>query len=411
MNNYRRSAARGAPLIATLLALMCIGSQVKGAAQCPMFRYDSQHTGRTDYAVTYNPKLAWTYTTGINASASPVAGQDGTVYYGALNKNFYAIDPEGSMTWQYSAGGMIPGSAAIAADGSIYFGASTGKFYALNSDGSAKWSSPFNYGSQGSCTSTMIGRDGTIYFGADDNYVYALNPDGTLKWSYNAGDKVKFGISESMDGSVIYATTEDGSVHAINSNGTSKWKSQSFSSNTISAIGNDGTIYVGGLDGALYALNESNGSQKWVYRAQAKITSAIGIGLDGSLYFGSDDRSLYALDSNGILKWAFRSNAGVYSAPTIDRHGKILFGTFTGDLIALSSGGSLEWIREVGTSTIYTSPMVASDGSIYVLDSSGLLSKFEGPVLASPEPSSLVALASGIIAAVGATRRNRFRRK
>ncbi len=53
-----------------------------------------------------------------------------------------------------------------------------------------------------------------------------------------------------------------------------------------SAVGDDGTIYVGAYDGMLYAVNP-DGSQKWTYKAGEGLDSSPAIGSDGTVYITS----------------------------------------------------------------------------------------------------------------------------
>ena len=56
------------------------------------------------------------------------------------------------------------------------------------------------------------------------------------------------------------------------------------------AIGLDGTIYIGTVGGALYAIN-TDGSSKWSYWEMGKSVwrSSPAIGKDGTIYIGDDD--------------------------------------------------------------------------------------------------------------------------
>ena len=105
---------------------------------------------------------------GIGSGASATIGPDGTIYVGANNSNFYAIDPSGQQKWLFEAERELAGiwtTAALSADGStLYFGANKGGMYALNTrDGSLKWQ--FNiFGSIYS--SPALDAAGTLYTGA-----------------------------------------------------------------------------------------------------------------------------------------------------------------------------------------------------------------------------------------------------
>ena len=98
------------------------------------------------------------------------------------------------------------------------------------------------------------------------------------------------------------------------------------------AIGSDGTLYVGSMDGRLYAVNP-DGTQKWVFTTGDIIYSSPAISSDGTIYVGSDDNKLYAVNPDGGQKWAFT---------TVDP------------------------IEDVYTGRIQSSPAIGSDGTIYV---------------------------------------------
>lgn len=415
MGNHTNRAAFTRQCVLTaatsLAILLFFGGQARCGPQSPLYRGDIQRTGRTTFVATYNPQVAWTYDTGISTSTTPVIGENGTVYYGAMDRYFYAVNSDGNLDWRYRNTSNVVGSAAIDSDGSIYYGTLTGKLYALNSDGTSKWSDPYSFNTKGTYDAMLLGSGGVICFGADDGKVYAVNPDKTLKWSYATGDAVKHGLAASPDGSTLYAASNDGCIYALNSSdGTLRWKSATLNPTDLCAVGNDGTIYVGTVDGSLYAIN-SNGSTKWRYQAGSMITSAATIGFDGSIYFGCADCNLYAITANGSLQWTYRTTAAVHSAPTVDLLGTVLFGTYSGQLVGLNPlDGKAKWSRSVG-GHIYTTPVVARDGSIYVLNNDGVLTKFTGPTQGGvyvPEPSSLFALITG--AAIGLRHRLRRRR-
>src|SRR5208282_3352544 len=96
------------------------------------------------------------------------------------------------------------------------------------------------------------------------------NPDGTQKWAFAPGS---FGFVESSP-----------------------------------AIGADGTIYVGSLDGNLYALTDGGQgtvTQKWKFATSGDVDSSPAIGADGTIYVGSLYYNLYAVNTNGTQKWKF----------------------------------------------------------------------------------------------------------
>ncbi|HEY3058301.1 MAG TPA: PQQ-binding-like beta-propeller repeat protein, partial [Chloroflexota bacterium] len=113
----------------------------------------------------------------IGSAASATIGPDGTIYIGANNSNFYAIDPGGQQKWLYEAERELAGiwaTAALSPDAStLYFGANKGGMYALNTrDGSLKWKYPV-YGSIYS--SPALDARGTLYTGTTSGQVLALD--------------------------------------------------------------------------------------------------------------------------------------------------------------------------------------------------------------------------------------------
>ncbi len=386
-----------------LAALLGLASHTL-AAQWPTYHGDNQRTGRVSFHLTHEPIATVVFRTGSGCSASPVIGPADTIYYGAYDRGFYTVWPGGSV--RFPTTDMIVATSAIADDGSVYFGTSGGALYALNGDGTAKWSSPLRVGLSSLSGSVLIGDNGLIYFTSDAGYVYCADAaTGSLKWSVYAGGQLRYGLAASPDGSVLYAPSSDGYVYAVNTNGTLKWKSKNaVSPSNAPAVGDDGTIYVGGTDRNLYAL-KPDGTQKWARQVYAKVTTTATIGFDGTIYFGSADLNLYALRPDGSIKWTYWVRETVYSAPIIDSAGQLIFGTPSGNVMAFNAAtGALSWTRALGTG-IYSSPAASWDGSIYVLDGAGTLSRLSGPV--SPEPSSLAALAAGIAFAAGVAIRKR----
>jgi len=138
---------------------------------------------------------------------------------------------------------------------------------------------------------------------------------------------------------------------------------QDNSSSSTPAVAPDGTIYVGGFEGKLYAL-DPNGKLKWQYQAGREIKSSPAIADDGTIYFGSRDRQLYAVTPAGKLKWKFATQAWVDSSPAIAADGTIYFGSWDKNFYALNTDGSLKWKFAVG-GIVDSSPAIAADGTIY----------------------------------------------
>ncbi len=136
----------------------------------------------------------WSLSAGLNIASSPAIGPDGIVYVGSANNLMSAVDPKNptAWKWRYSTSGAAPGSPVIAGSGSnytIYFGALNSNFYAITPQGTNKAGFPFLTDPAAELTTKpVVGGDGTIYFSAIDvlgsgfidGYVYAIRPSGNL---------------------------------------------------------------------------------------------------------------------------------------------------------------------------------------------------------------------------------------
>ena len=171
-------------------------------------------------AVTPQGGVKWAFKINSEIKSSPAIADDGTIYFGARDRKFYAVTPQGKLKWTFTAGAWIDSSPAIAGDGTIYFGSWDANFYALNPDGSKKWVFAT---SNIVVSSPAIGKDGTIYFGSHDKKFYALKPDGKLLWSFTTGGPIISSPAINPDG-IIYFTSTDGNLYALKPDGTERWR-------------------------------------------------------------------------------------------------------------------------------------------------------------------------------------------
>lgn len=114
------------------------------------------------------------------------------------------------------------------------------------------------------------------------------------------------GVVQDFTKPVIYTvTSEDGTK-------------QSYTV-TIKIVDN-GTVYIGNLDGIFYALDALTGAKKWEFKTGGAIQGTPTIA-NGVVYFASWDKKIYALDAlAGTKKW--ESAPGLlqpFAAPAVDK--------------------------------------------------------------------------------------------
>jgi outer membrane protein assembly factor BamB len=180
------------------------GSGTQGAIK---WTFDfGEHLGPTPLTatpVTANPNRGQD---AIGSGASATIGPDGTIYVGANNSNFYAIDPSGQQKWLYEAERELAGiwtTAALSADNAtLYFGANGGGMYAVNSrDGSLNWQRPI----VGSIyASPALDATGTLYVAGTVGHVFVISSaDGVTQWDFTVGAPVWSAPSIRPDGTVV----------------------------------------------------------------------------------------------------------------------------------------------------------------------------------------------------------------
>jgi outer membrane protein assembly factor BamB len=194
--------------------------------------------------------------------------------------------------------------------------------------------------------------------------------EGDVKWQISPGGGFDSSPAIGSDGT-IYVGSLNGNLYALSSTGTLRWTfTVQGAIHSSPAIGSDGTIYFGSDDTNLYAIN-SDGSQKWVFSsARGPISSSPAIGSDGTLYVGSEDGNIYAVTSEGgsvSTAWPFTADSAITTSPAIATDGTVYVGSRGGTLYAILSSGALKWDFSNGNTigNIYSSPAIGSDGTIY----------------------------------------------
>lgn len=258
------------------------------------------------YAINSEGTIQWKYKTGWNVRSSPAISTDGTIYFGSMDGNLYAMSPAGDLIWKRDAGSEVRASPAIGVDGSIYVvsmggGDYKGYIYAFSSQGNILWGDTIDI--YPDVSSPAIGSDGTIYFGANDYHLYAYSSEGDPKWKYRTGSYVKSSPVIGED-NVVYFGSYDGYLYALNPNGSIRWKynagTEIFAAPTLGA---DGTVYFTtwddfGSEYYIYALT-STGSFKWKYKTWGSNSSSA-IGPDGTLYVGGSGLHAFYTYSQGL---------------------------------------------------------------------------------------------------------------
>lgn len=98
----------------------------------------------------------------------------------------------------------------------------------------------------------------------------------------------------------------------------------------------EGVLYVGSMDGHLYALDIATGDLRWRFHTGPGFISSPAIA-EGVVYIGSHDGHVYALHAaNGDLLWRYATDGPVFSSPSVVKS-VVYAGSMDGHLYALDA--------------------------------------------------------------------------
>ena len=220
----------------------------------------------------------------------------------------------------------------------------------------------------GQCQAPVLAPDGSLLVVAGDGAIHALDPaDGGEKW------KIPFGSSGGSltvydDGRA--SMMSDGTLLSIdlkNRKITSRTPiHQGFEASPV--LGPDGTVYGGGHDGSVYALEQGTGKEKWKCDTGGMLRNSPTVGPDGTVYAGCIGKSLVAIDpANGGNKWSFPTSHWILPSPVIGQDGTVYVGNSDNMLYAVDPvSGKHKWEFYIG-GELRVEPVPAENGLLYVV--------------------------------------------
>jgi uncharacterized repeat protein (TIGR01451 family) len=142
-----------------------------------------------------------------------------------------------------------------------------------------------------------------------------------------------------------------------------KWYEVPFASRAQPVVA-DGRLFIGGLDGVMYARDAQTGAPLWTFATGGPIRHSAAV-YEGRVFFGSHDGMVYALDAaQGTLDWQFQTGGGIVTAPAV-ADDTVYIGSTDGVFYALDTDdGSMRWAGyDVGV-PILTSAALSADGNV-----------------------------------------------
>jgi PQQ-like domain/Secretion system C-terminal sorting domain len=268
------------------------------------------------YAVTLDGTLKWKYDTGGNVwQAVMNTDLEGNLYVLNNTDYLYSINRDGTLNWKVTyESGLFSKSVSIAPDGqTLYIAGRDSNLFALNLDGTIKW----KYSCGEVLHSPLVDIEGRIYIQQSNlpRDLRCISRDGKLLWSYYDGQISNGFGSPVMDknGNIYFTnylrpggSLDIARLTCLDYFGNHKWtytfdiKGEEFTNTLI--VDDDGTAYLASSWGYYYYAISKDGELLWklpLNENEADNTSAIG--LDGTLYIGTHLGSLIQGQENNLI--------------------------------------------------------------------------------------------------------------
>jgi outer membrane protein assembly factor BamB len=306
----------------------------------------------------------------------------GTVYIGSDKGRFYAISPAGGLRWVFDAGSATRDAPAVGANGTIYLGDDGGHLTALRPDGAPIWRR-----SLGSALRGAPQLDGdALYVVTAGGQALRLDLAGQVIWRTSLGAPAApalLGRPGDAAPALLYVPTAAGEVLALTTDGAVRWRtalgSRIISAPALAAQRGDGEaqLLVGEGQGYLNSLDAGSGRLRWrrklVERVESPtlpLTSALIsapplVAADGTIYLGGRDGGVTALDPAGNLRWHYDSGSDISASPAEDPDGTIYVALYDKRLLALDRAGRLRWQVKVN-GAVRSTPLRGPDGTLYI---------------------------------------------
>ncbi len=280
--------------------------------------------------------------------SSPLVTKD-MIVFGSDEGGVYAYSKDGVRRWTFNPR-LRPVSGAPASDGEnlVFFGSADRNVYAVTAD---KGSQVWVFRTQDRVDGDPTYWEGVVLVGSRDRHLYALDArTGRPRWIFPPHRPAPPPRAPAGKGKAASAPGNGGHAVSTGEFGRSK------------PLVVDGVVYVGNLDGHLYAIDASDGEMLWRFRTgQGSETGGVGISSspawsNGVLFFGSSDQNVYALRDDGEeVKWVFKTGDAVVASPRVGG-GSVYVGSIDGNLYALDEkSGALRWKLE-GNGPFVSSP-------------------------------------------------------
>jgi outer membrane protein assembly factor BamB len=190
--------------------------------------------------------------------------------------------------------------------------------------GDERWSYPI--GDAASCGQVPVrmtpGQDGYVYVSAGTRVLALDAAGGHVRWHFEAPAVFlcppTFVPGPAVTGGGIYLADYLGTVYALDAtDGRDRWRIATEARSSVdSVLVAAGHVHVGSGKG-LYTLDAVTGTPKWRFQAGGDIVGAPAVA-EGRIHFGSTDHLLYTLKADdGRLRWKLATGGEITGSPVV----------------------------------------------------------------------------------------------
>ncbi|MDA3863100.1 MAG: PQQ-binding-like beta-propeller repeat protein [Deltaproteobacteria bacterium] len=165
-------------------------------------------------SLTANGKIRWSYRTSGQCDSTPLLTSDCAIVVGCDDNSLYKLQAgDGKLVWRLLGGGDFRGGGAESEDGTIYWGNLNKYLYAVNPQGKIKW----RYKTGGRILiNPLVDNKGNILVVPEEKRFYLLDPAGNLLYSHKVVSISDTGPIFTKPATMVVAT-EKGQIIEINS--------------------------------------------------------------------------------------------------------------------------------------------------------------------------------------------------
>ena len=295
------------------------------------------------------------------------------VYIGTTEGNLFAFALSGRRLFFYDAGAQIESKAAVDAQtGEIYLPSVDGYVHALTVEGELKWKTKLIGTIR---TQPLLSHEAAYIVAENDTVVALARDDGRILWTYDKEPVEEITIAGHagllLENGRLYAGFTDGAVAAINpSDGRLFWEVETsvdvelrpgnvpqFLDVDTTPVLLRGTLYIASFTAGLYALDPRSGTVEW---RDAAFSGVTGIAAAGRMLVVSSARrgvSLLDLRTREV-QWEKAPERGAPTPPLVTQRGTVIYGETKGSLLALSLSDGREIARAEGGSGFSATPSI-----------------------------------------------------